>query len=253
MLFYIQTATSNFAQTQKNLKYNIMRVLTTVAFALGMAIMGSSCSSNNSVTVSGQQDGHDYVDLGLPSGTLWATSNVGAEKATDYGNYFSWGETSPKAAYDWQSYNLGNGSDSKTKVNKYCVNERKGNVDNKTVLEANDDAATVNWGGKWRTPTLDELNELKNGCDWEWVNNFNGVAGRLGKSKTNGNTIFLPFSGNKTGDKHFAIGTDAYYWAANLYTDNSTEAYGARVLTGNFNCLNFARKQGFAIRAVASK
>ncbi len=108
-------------------------------------------------------NGHDYVDLGLPSGTFWATCNVGAMNPEDYGDYFAWGETEPKSYYDWSTYKYCNGSSST--ITKYCSDSEYGTVDNKYTLEAIDDAATVNWGGDWRIPTIEEQAELTGACD----------------------------------------------------------------------------------------
>ena len=97
------------------------------------------------------QDEHEWVDLGLTSGTLWATCNVGATAPEDYGDYFAWGETEPKEDYSWSTYKWCNGS-YKTQT-KYCTNSKYGTVDDKTELEPEDDAAFVNWGSTWRMPT----------------------------------------------------------------------------------------------------
>ena len=116
--------------------------------------------------VSGTANGHEYVDLGLPSGNLWATCNVGAESPEDYGDYFAWGETEPKECYSQDNYKWYVGT-SYTKYN---------NTDKKTTLELSDDAANVNWGGDWRMPTRAEHEELTNHCSWTWttINNING-------------------------------------------------------------------------------
>lgn len=230
-----------------------MKSLATAFIALTMVVCGSSCSTPNEPTVSGQQDGHDYVDLGLPSGKLWATANVGANRPDDNGSYFAWGETAPKQNYEWTTYQLCNGSDSQTKVNKYCVNDRKGEVDNKIALEATDDAATANWGGQWSTPSREDWEELVNACDWEWVKNYNGTGldVKMGRSKANGNKILLPFSGYYSGEKF--VKNEGMYWTSTLYETNSHQAYDARVLTHNINCNNVNRKLGMAVRAVISK
>ncbi len=148
--------------------------------------------TDQGVTVSGKEGIYTYVDLGLESGTKWATYNVGATKPTEYGDYFAWGETKPKEDYSWETYKWCNGDE--TSLTKYNTKSDYGTVDNKKVLDAEDDAATANWGSAWRMPTPVEQRELLEGCDWEWVVDFNGsgVNGQLGTSKKNGNTIFLP-------------------------------------------------------------
>ena len=118
--------------------------------------------------------GHEYVDLGLS--VKWATCNVGATTPEGYGDYFAWGETQPKTTYNWSTYKYCNGS--YYTLTKYCVDYSYGTVDNKTTLELTDDAARVNWGGKWRMPTKAEYNELKNSsnCTWTWTQK-SGVRG----------------------------------------------------------------------------
>ena len=106
------------------------------------------------------ENGHEYVDLGLPSRIKWATCNVGATTPEEYGDYFAWGETEPKDNYDWSTYKWCN--ESNATMTKYCTDSSYGTVDNKTVLELEDDAAYVNWGGNWRMPTKAELDELTN-------------------------------------------------------------------------------------------
>ena len=152
--------------------------------------------------VSGEKCGHEYVDLGLPSGMLWAVYNVGADSLGEVGDYFAWGETEPKTDYSWNTYKWGT-KDSLTKYN---------NIDSLTVLKAEDDAATANWGRAWRTPTMDELYELKDGCTWTWTKD-----GLVGTSKTNGNTIFLPLSFGYNGTDLIKDNViDGFVWSSNL-------------------------------------
>ncbi len=130
-----------------------------------------------------------YVDLALPSGTLWATMNIGAKSPAGVGDEFAWGETAPKNTYDWHTYKWCNGT-YKT-LTKYCTDSYYGTVDNKTELDLEDDAAYVNWGPEWRIPSREQIIELKNGCTSEKVT-LNGVSGLLLTSKKNGATLFLP-------------------------------------------------------------
>ena len=143
--------------------------------------------------ISGSMSGHDYVDLGLPSGTLWATCNVGAYSPEEYGDYFAWGETSPKTNYCWSTYKYGTSSSTLT---KYCSNSSfglNGYTDTKTVLDSEDDAATANWGSGWRMPTYDEICELCTECTSVWTTQ-GGKNGRL-FTGPNGNMVFLPAAG----------------------------------------------------------
>ena len=124
------------------------------------------------ISVGGVLDpnGHEYVDLGLPSGIKWATCNVGATEPWEYGGYYAWGETEEKNKYDWNTYkwgyliNVATSSQSEF-VTKYCVdneyNDGKGIFDNKIILDLEDDVAYLKWGGEWRIPTLKEQKELE--------------------------------------------------------------------------------------------
>ena len=139
-------------------------------------------------------DEHEWVDLGLPSGTLWATCNVGANTPEEYGDYFAWGETTPKDTCEWRTYKWCNGTDST--LTKYCNNSDygyNGFVDNKMELDPEDDAAYVNWGPSWRMPTKEQVEELMANCTWEWTL-LNGKWGHLGTGP-NGNTLFLRDTG----------------------------------------------------------
>ncbi|MBR5240476.1 MAG: hypothetical protein IKW05_00920 [Muribaculaceae bacterium] len=176
-------------------------------------------------------NGHEYVDLGLPSGIKWATCNVGATIPEDKGDYFAWGETEPKGSYNyydwntysWNTYKWCNGSS--TTMTKYCEYSSFGTVDNKTTLELADDAARVNWGGKWRMPTRAEQDELRkrSNCTWTWTIQY-GVKGYKVTSNKNGNSIFLPATGFIS-DLGFANANVGYYWSSSLCTDDSNSSY----------------------------
>ncbi len=144
------------------------------------------------------------IDLGLPSGLKWATCNVGACSPEDYGYYIAWGETSPKDNYDWSNYKYCNGDENS--LTKYCDN------DGLTVLQSPDDAATVNWGNGWRTPSVGEWQELYNNTTHTWVTQ-NGVNGMLFTSP-NGNSLFLPAAGNS--DYLWYVGNDGNYWSNSI-------------------------------------
>lgn len=142
-----------------------------------------------------------YVDLGLPSGTLWATMNVGAEKSEDYGYYFVWGETETKEAYGDMNYKYCQGTN--RSFTKYCVSSEFGTVDNKTELEPEDDAATVNWGDGWQMPSAEQQAELLDiNYTYSMWTTVNGVAGYRITSRVNGNSIFLPSAGCYDGSMH---------------------------------------------------
>jgi len=151
--------------------------------------------------INNQRDGYEYVDLNLPSGTLWAKCNLGAENETDAGDYFAWGETETKKDYKlyrWSAYKYAKGV-TEDKLTKYCNSKtfgHKGFTDNITQLEPEDDAAHVNMGGDWYTPTFEQIEELVGNTKNEFVKNYNdtGVNGMLFTAK-NGNTLFLPATG----------------------------------------------------------
>lgn len=173
-----------------------------ILMALMLVIYGTGCASfreivsNNNPTVSGEIEEHEFVDLGLPSGTQWATCNVGASKPAECGAYYAWGETSPKEFYSFSNYKWS--QEEKYSLTKYTLNLREGYMgDSLITLETTDDAATVNWGSAWKMPTDEQLEELYFYCDWKWTDNYNGsgVAGQIGTSKFNGNIIFLPAAG----------------------------------------------------------
>ena len=117
--------------------------------------------NNNGSGGGGILNGHEWVDLGLPSGTLWAACNVGATTPEGFGDYFAWGETTQKTTYDWNTYKYCMGN--YNTLTKYCSDSSygyNGFTDTLTMLQVMDDAATVNWGNDWRTPTYDEWIEL---------------------------------------------------------------------------------------------
>ena len=161
-------------------------------------------------------DEHEYVDLGLPSGTLWATCNVGADKPEAYGNYYAWGETTAKSTYNWSSYKWCNGSDKS--ITKYCNDSSygyNGYTDDLTELEHEDDAAYVNWGEDWCMPSTEQFNELLTKCSWIWTTK-NGKKGYK-ITGTNGGAIFLPAAGFLW-DSSQHSSSNGYYWSHALWT-----------------------------------
>ena len=198
-------------------------------------------------------NGHEYVDLGLPSGLKWATCNVGATTPEGYGDYFAWGETEPKATYDVSTYKYCNGTiDSFT---KYCTESDLGfdfgTEDNKTMLELSDDAARVNWGGDWRMPTGDEMEELMdtNNCTWEWTTQ-NGVNGYKVTSNKNGNSIFLPAAGERYNYDLNNAGSNGYYWSSSLVASYCQCANYILFDSGSVGLYDSGRISGQSVRAV---
>ena len=179
---------------------------------------GNSNTGSDNAT---DTNGHEYIDLGLPSGLKWATCNVGATAPEGYGNYYAWGETTTKSSYSYDNYKWSNdGCDTFT---KYNTSSSYGTVDNKTVLELADDAARANWGGAWRMPTDAEWTELLENCEWTWTT-LNGVNGYEVKGP-NGNSIFLPAAGYRDNDDLNYAGNDGYYWSSSLDTDYPSLAW----------------------------
>ncbi|MCM8873375.1 MAG: fimbrillin family protein [Paludibacteraceae bacterium] len=210
-------------------------------------------------------NGHDYVDLGLPSGTLWATCNIGAENPEDYGDYYAWGETSPhysvndadtiwlddySGGYAWSLYGHCDGT--YNTLTKYCNNGEYGTEDYKSVLDAEDDAATANWGSGWRMPTQAEWAELINGeyTTTEWTT-LNGVNGRMITGKSNGNSIFLPVAGYFVDTYLLDAGSYGYYWSSSLNESSPDYAWSLYFYSSSLNAYyGRPRFRGQSVRPV---
>ena len=168
----------------------ILRSMSLVMVA--MTLVFSSCEDD--LDGSGSVNGHEWVDLGLPSGLKWATCNVGATTPEDYGNYYAWGETTTKSSYTEEN----------------CITDRQQMSDisgNPTY-----DAARANWGGTWRMPTSAEMEELDYQCTWTWTSQ-SGVPG-CKVTGPNGNSIFLPAAGYCGGSSRISVGERGFYWGA---------------------------------------
>ncbi len=182
-----------------------------------MLVSFSACEQNNEVNGEGGGS-HEYVDLGLPSGTLWATCNVGATAPEQSGNYFAWGETKTKQSYSYTNYKWYNWDEGREyfDITKYLEDDcdAEGDVDHLTTLTLEDDAAHVNWGGDWRMPTSDELKELIDKCEWQWTT-LNGIYGYNVKGET-GKSIFLPAAGNLWYEENETIEEYGFYMSNEL-------------------------------------
>ena len=187
------------------------------------------CEKNNDEITN---EKHEYIDLGLS--VKWATCNVGATTPEQYGDYFAWGEVKPKSYYDWGNYNYCIGTEST--LTKYCFDSeygKNGFTDDKLVLDASDDAASVILKGKWRMPTAEERDELidEKKCKWEYVV-VNGVKGAKVTSKVKGyegRSIFLPAAGWQREAMQVAEKEAACYWTSTIctqtqYTDAPSNA-----------------------------
>ena len=218
---------------------------------LCVAADGSGVKAACTVTVLGNTDTHEYVDLGLPSGTLWATCNVGAENPEDYGDYFAWGETTPKENYSGDTYKWCIMVGSDTLFTKYCHYGEFGYnnfTDNLTELVPEDDAAYVNWGSNWRMPSLDQQTELCRKCTWTWTtrNGKNGyeVVG------PNGNSLFLPAAGFRYGTSLYSTGSYGYYWSRTLLTSRPYGAYYLYFSSDYVDWSYYDRCYGHGVRPV---
>ena len=181
-------------------------------------------------------NGHEYVDLGLPSGLKWATCNVGAIKPEEYGDYFAWGETTPKQSYEKSNYKW-----YKKSFFGVVYKRTKYKDERESLLEYTDDAARVNWGGKWRMPTRAEQDELRTHCTWEWTA-LNGIEGHKVTSKKNGNSIFLPAAGYRNGSDFYGAGSYGSICSSSLNTNYSSsvcwllfDSSGVKCYSGDFS------------------
>ena len=203
----------------------------------------------------------EAVDLGLS--VKWASFNLGATKPEEYGDYYAWGDTEPyyssldpltwkdgkEEGYLWPSYKWCKGS--QQTMTKYCYNANygyEGYTDNKAVLDPEDDVAHVNLGAKWRMPTLDEMEELKDNCNWEWTTR-NGVNGYL-ITGANGNSIFLPAAGGWGLTTLNGSGSDGCYWSSSLGTVGPPVACEGYFDSDNVGWAYTIRPRGLSVRPV---
>lgn len=160
-------------------------------FVIAFVVNGFWC---NTFAQSGRLNGHGYVDLGLPSGTKWATCNVGANYPREYGNYYAWGETYPKNFYGYNNYT-------------YYYDP--------VILPANADVAAVNWGHGWRMPTENDFRELLDECEWIWMPSIGyKVVG------PNNNSILLPAAGYINGDELYYGDEQGFYLSGSIYSED---------------------------------
>lgn len=194
----------------------------------------------------------DWVDMGLPSGVLWAKCNLGATKPEEYGDYYAWGEVIPKSVYDWGTYRYCTNCAGKLhSLIKYNTDSNYGTPDNLTILQAMDDAAIARLGNGVRIPTLTEWWELIDNTTKEWTN-LNRVYGRK-FTAPNGNSIFLPAAGYRSNTKILYDGRDGNYWSSSLHTSNPATARSCD-FNSNFADMGhgwgFPRCGGLSVRAV---
>ena len=239
----------------KSSKSIIMQNLTKIIAALILSIAllcAAGCKKHNSGN--GSYNDHDYIDLGLPSGTMWATCNVGADSPDQYGDYFAWGETTPKDIYNWSTYKYCKGD--YNLLTKYCSKSDfgfNGFTDDLVTLQPNDDAATANWGEGWSTPTYNQWVELLTKCSYSWTT-INEVKGCLFTSR-NGNSIFLPAGDSRNDEESRVIGDEGSYWSSTLHQNMPDGVKGCQFILSFDDCDlydTFCRASGRPVRAVCS-
>ncbi|MBQ7279348.1 MAG: hypothetical protein IJR13_01305 [Bacteroidales bacterium] len=190
----------------------------------------------------------DWVDLGLPSGLLWASRNVGATKPEDYGDYFAWGETQPEGMYIGLDYKYHRSDDNGSGFTKYCSDSYygyNGYHDNLVSLQSSDDAAAANVSGA-RMPTRAEWKELRDNCTWKWIK-LNGVNGMC-VTGPSGKSLFLPAAGSRLDGETNGVGGD--YWSSSLYEVTPDDAWGLYFYSDSHGMDSYYRGLGFSVRPV---
>ena len=206
-----------------------------------------------------KNNGHEFVDLGLPSGTLWSTCNVGADKPTDFGLYFQWGDVQgytkeqvglkKKFSSDWSDYKWLRNDAFTNYRNAFVKYRNSGHI--LDILDLEDDAANVHMGGSWHIPTPSQIQELIDNTTTSWTTQ-DGVNGRLFTSKTdNSKSIFIPAAGYASNGSLHLGGSEAYVWSSMLNTLNVSNGqylgvYSSYVSLNNYGC----RCNGFSVRGV---
>lgn len=236
---------------------------------------GSGASASCEVVVSSPCPS-GAVDMGTKTADgyklYWATCNIGASNPEDYGDYYAWGEIEPyyssqnpltwkkgkKNGYHWDSYKWANGA--ADKLTKYCPSSKtnywdgEGAPDGKTVLDPEDDVAHVVLGGNWRMPTDEEWTELSTTCTWTWTSNFNGtgVKGRI-VTASNGNSIFLPYTGQRDDTVLRYEGSYGMYWSSSSYSSRPDIAwcFSLSNINGDYTVGRHYRCKGHAVRPIS--
>ena len=218
----------------------VFRKLAMLSVAMLLAFVGcekdpgsENDNSNNGGggATTGTINGHDWVDLGLPSGLKWATCNVGASQPHEYGNYYAWGETTTKSEY--------------TEENSVTYGQQISDFSGNATY----DAARANWSSTWRMPTKAEMEELENNCTWTWTTK-NGVNG-YEVTGPNGNSIFLPAAGYCGGSSRNSVGEDGDYWSSTPPESNPYYACLLCFYSGDRNVDWDSRSRGRTVRPVS--
>ena len=202
-------------------------------------------------------NGFEFVDLGLSSGTLWSTCNVGADKPSDFGLYFQWGDVQgytkeqvglkKKFSSDWSDYKWLRNDAFTNYRNAFVKYRNSGLV--LDILDLEDDAANVNMGGSWHIPTPEQLKELINETTSDWVK-MDNVNGRLFTSKNNGKSIFIPAAGYASNGSVYVSGSYGLVWASMLDTDGVRYGQYLNFDSSYINLYNYSRYNGLSVRGV---
>lgn len=187
----------------------------------------------------------EMIDMGLPSGTKWAFCNLGAKTYTDYGDYYAWGETSPKTSFSWKNYKYS--SNTANSLTKYCTKSNYGKVDNKTSLEQEDDRVKTDYGYYFSIPTKEDWQELIDKCTWTYYGNHFMVKG------PNGNIIILPSCGYKDGLNAYDTGVEGSYWSSTVDKKSPDDAWFVQINNAKPKFYSYYRYQGRCIRPVEHK
>ena len=227
------TFTSQLSNLKENTTYYVRAYATN-----GKGTAYGEVKSFKTSSITGTINGYSYVDLGLPSGLKWATRNVGANNPENYGNYYAWGETETKTEY----------TEDNSDTHRIPMDDISG--------KAGYDVAKNSWGSTWRMPTKSEMVELLNNCTLEWITRL-GVNGYK-VTGPNGNHIFLPAAGWRSGDAFLSAGELGYYWSSTpiedydgLYSEYNTTAYRIGFEEHNVEVHRSYRYIGFTVRAVS--
>ena len=247
-VFYLPVATGTYTLTVTVAGGEVTNEVTTKALSMERGHLKKVNITLGSKGNSKKINGHMFIDLGLPSGLLWAETNIGAETAYDDGNYYAWGETKSKENYSWDTYSWGT---SDSDISKY------NDTDKLTTLELEDDAAYVNWGSGCRMPTQSEMSELndESNCTWTWVSCTNSAGETIGCYKVvsvkNGNIIYLPASSWRGGDGLTYYRTYGDYWSSTLNDSSVRGAYQLYFRSGYRDIISGSRYYGSPVRPVA--
>ena len=278
----------------RGINYDMKRLFT-FASAIFAIVLLAGCNKSNESVEPVDDDIHagKCIDLGLS--VMWATYNVGATKPEEYGDYFAWAVVKPYYAeghaqdnpcsewidgktcytienYPWADLTI----DRVNGITKYTyadgwkdgiwydgdafIGDKGDGVEHKTLKDYDyeDDVARVTWGGTWRIPTAEEIDELIDECSWDWTKDYNGtrVSGMIVTSKKEGYTdrsIFLPAAGfRREADLRYA-GGNGYYWSSTVGSDNSTGACAMPFYKDYVKRVIGTRPFGYSVRPVKNR